>query len=82
MFDIKFEINGRSVNPNNIGDAIEKAALELVREHITKNFGSVKCPEHHLGAKIIAKGRNADNLSFDVSGCCQKLIDEVSKKLE
>lgn len=82
MFEIKFEINGRRVDSKTIGDVLEKATLEVVEKHITQSVGSVRCPEHGTGAKVIAKGRNISNLTFTVSGCCQKLVDEVNKKLK
>lgn len=82
MFEIKFEINGRRIDPKNIGDVIEKATIEVVEKQITQSVGSVRCPEHGSGAKIIAKGRDISNLTITVSGCCQKLIDEVNKKLK
>lgn len=82
MFDLTFEINGRKVDSNNMKDAIEKATFKLLKENITKNVGSIKCPQHHSSAKIIAKGNNIHNVSFSISGCCQKLIDETTKKLK
>jgi hypothetical protein len=82
MVEISFEINGRKVSPNQIGDALTKAVLGKVQEHIQKTVGSTRCPEHGSTTKIKCKGRSADQLSFDVSGCCQKLIDNVKEKLK
>ena len=81
MIDISFEINGRKVNPNNMGDALEAAMLSQVADSIKKSVGSVRCSEHNKAPKIIIKGKNLDNLSFEVSGCCDTLIEQVSKKL-
>ena len=36
MIDISFEINGREVSPNRVGDVVEKAALRQVTESIKK----------------------------------------------
>lgn len=82
MLDISFEINGRRVNPNNVGDTLEKAILQSVSESIKKSVGSLRCPEHGSSPKIVVKGRNLDNLSFEVSGCCQKLMDSVKTRLK
>jgi len=82
MFELRFELNGKRVDPKNVGDALESAVLDHIRETITKQVGSVRCPEHHSAAKIIAKGNNLSNLSFNISGCCQKLIDAVQAKLK
>jgi len=46
MIDISFEINGRKVSPNNIGDAIESAVLESIQDSVSKSIGSIRCTEH------------------------------------
>jgi hypothetical protein len=82
MFDISFEINGRKVNPNNIGDALQAAVLSGVAESVKSSIGSIRCSEHGQAPKVKIKGRNIDNLSFDVSGCCESLISKVEAKLK
>jgi len=81
MIDIKFEINGRQVNPNNVGDALEAAVLGNVKESITKSVGSVRCKEHGESPKITVKGKDLDSLRFEVSGCCDAVIEQVKAKL-
>ena len=82
MIDISFEIGGRRVNPNNIGDAIEKAVYQQVSDTVKKSLSSVRCPEHGQRPTVKIKGRNLDNLSFEVNGCCQDLIDLAINKLK
>jgi hypothetical protein len=82
MFDVSFEINGRKVRPNSTGDALEAAIMQSVSDSIKKSVGSVRCPEHGTAPKIVGKGRSLNNLSFEVSGCCQKLIDSVKARLK
>jgi hypothetical protein len=80
MIDISFEINGRKINPNRIGDALERAALKSVKEQIVKKIGSIRDPKTGERPKIKIVGRNLDNLSFEVSGS-QELVDLVKKKM-
>lgn len=82
MVDVSFEINGRKVSPNGTGDALEAAIMQSVGDSIKKSVGSVRCPEHGASPKIMCKGRNLSNLSFEVSGCCQKLMDSVKARLK
>jgi len=82
MIDISFEINGRKVSPRNMGNALESALLQSVQESITKAIGSTRCPEHGQKPKINVKGRKLDSLNFEVSGCCNQLIETVQKKLK
>ena len=82
MIDISFEINGRKVSPHNMGNTLESALLQSVQESITKSVGSARCPEHGQKPKIKVKGRELDSLNFEVSGCCDQLIETVKKKLK
>ena len=82
MIDISFEIGGRKVNPNQIGDALKKAVLQQVADSVKKSLSSVRCSEHGQRPTVKVKGRNLDNLSFEVKGCCQSLIDQALKKLK
>jgi len=81
MIDISFEINNRKVSANNIGNAIESAMLESIRDPVSKSIGSIRCTEHGQRSEIKTKGRNLDSLAFDVAGCCDALIEQVNKKL-
>ena len=81
MLDISFEINGKKVNPNNIGDALEKATMNAVAESTKKKVGSIRDPKTGERPKIKVKGRNLDNLSFEVSGS-EELVRLVKEKLK
>ena len=82
MIDVTFEIGGRKVSPNRLGDEVEKAILSEVAANVKKGLGSVTCPEHGQRPKVIVKGRNIKKLSWEVTGCCQKLIDTAMRKLK
>lgn len=82
MIDISIEINGRKVSPRNMGNSLESALLQSVQDSITKSVGSARCPAHGQKPKIKVKGRKLDSLSFEVTGCCDQLIDTVKKKLK
>ena len=82
MFKISFELNGKKINPNQIGDAIEKAFLTQIQDSIKKSVGSVRCKTHGNAAAITVRGRTVDKLNFKVSGCCEALIEQVQEKLK
>lgn len=81
MFDIKFEINGRSVRPERIKDELERAFMVEVKDNIEKAIRGVRCTEHHQGPTVTVRGKKLDQLRIEVSGCCDDLIDRVSRRL-
>lgn len=82
MIDITYEINGRKVNPRNLGNALEKAMLEEITSSIKKSVGNIRCKEHGSRPKVKVKGRSLDNLNIQVEGCCDDLIKQVERKLK
>lgn len=80
--EIKFEIDGKRVDPKNIGNALEQAVLKQVSEGIVKSLSSVRCAEHNQPPRVTVKGQSLDKLSFEIAGCCQALIDTATTKLK
>ncbi|MBL0208784.1 MAG: hypothetical protein IPP84_12815 [Propionivibrio sp.] len=81
MMELRFEINGRRVDPRNIGDALTAAVIDVAAKEIKKKVGACRCPEHGKSPTVVGKGRSADKLTFEVEGCCEKLIREVKRRL-
>ena len=81
MISVSFEINGRRVNPSQVGDAIEKAILKGIEETVAKKLNAVVCRQHGNRPSVICKGKSAQSLKFEISGCCQSLIDAAKSKL-
>jgi hypothetical protein len=82
MTDISFEINGKKVNPNNIADALKSAMLQEIGESVKKAVGFIRCSKHNQAQKVIVKGQSLDNLSAEVTGCCNDIIKRVTEKLK
>ena len=81
MLGISFEINGRKVRPNQVADVLEKAILQNLSDSISKQLRNVRCAEHGERPKVKCKGRKLDKLTFEISGCCESLIQRATKKL-
>ena len=81
MIEVKFIIGGREVSSNGLQDALESEALKIVKENLLRKLGSISCPDHHRSPRVIVSGSSLHELSFSVEGCCQKLVDEVKKRI-
>lgn len=80
MGDIIFEIGGRRVNPNNIGDSLERAVFEGLKSEISKKIKNIRDPKTGHFPKVIVKGSSIENLSFEVEGPAE-VIELVKKRL-
>lgn len=80
--NISFELDGKKVDPKNMRDALEASILSSVEESLKKDLAGVRCPEHDQLPTVKVKGRNLDNLSYVVTGCCDALIEKVNQKLQ
>jgi hypothetical protein len=79
--NISFKINGRSVNPKNIANALEAAVLEQFAASIKKSVGSMRCPTHRQSPTILIQGKSLKDLSINISGCCEDFVEEVKSRV-
>lgn len=82
MIDISFEIGGKKVNPANIKDAMERMVISGIADTMKKSVQGIRCPEHGEKPTLKVIGKNLDNLSVEVSGCCDALTEQVQRKLK
>lgn len=80
MINLTFEIGGRKVDPNNIGDALEKIVLQKVRASVEQKIRDVRDPETGEQPRVVVKGSGLDSLSFEISGP-EALVAEVKRRL-
>ena len=80
MVNLTFEIGGRKVEPNNIANALERLVLQKVRETIEGKIRDIRDPVTGERPRVVAKGANLGNLSFEVSGS-EVLVAEVKRRL-
>jgi hypothetical protein len=82
MVEIYFEIDGKRVSPDQVGDAIERAIIERAVDIVRNELRSTYCDEHEESPTIIFKGLEEGQMEFEVEACCQDLMDAVYAKLE
>ena len=81
MIDIFFEIGGRKVRPNQLGDALEKAIFQEIADSVTKSLQGTYCLTHSSRPKVKCVGRSIEDLRFEISGCCDRLVKQATDKL-
>lgn len=75
--DLGMVFDARPGDPN----ILDEAARKKVAEFINNRVGDLVCPDHHKAPTIICQGKSLDSLSFDVTGCCTKIIQITKEKL-
>ena len=81
MPEIKIVLNGREIPINKLGIALEAEVLRAALSHVEETIRNLRCPEHNQPPQIIASGKSLDKMQFEVSGCCEKFIQQVEEAL-
>lgn len=81
MIRIVFEIAGKPVDPQKVTDPVQKGVYVEVEKALRTALGSVRCPDHGKEPTVIVSGSALDQLKYEVTGCCDKLILAVKKQL-
>jgi hypothetical protein len=69
--------DGRAGDPN----AVDEATRRKVAAFIEERVGDLRCPDHGKAPTIACSGDSLETLSFDVTGCCPKIIALTREKL-
>jgi hypothetical protein len=81
MFKMDLKFNGRSIRPDQLAREMEKAMLKKVEDSVKKTVSRIRCRTHGQHARVSVRRATGSKMNFDVSGCCDELIDEVRKQL-
>lgn len=79
--NIKYVVDGRETTLDKLGDSILAKSIKSLTKQVKQKASQVVCPEDNEKARVITIKKSGDTLVFSVKGCCQKLIDEVTKAL-
>jgi len=63
-------------------DEMNDESREKVAQYVNKRVGGLRCPDHDKPPTVICSGDSLSSLTFEVEGCCQKIIHIVRTKLE
>jgi len=77
---IRFEIDGKEIDPSNIHDIILAKLLENVKKQLHQKIGSMRHPVTGESPVVVVKGKSFDNLSIEVEGSSE-LVELVQQKL-
>ena len=85
MIKTGFKVNGRSVRPGQLGrelkNAMTKQLEDSVKKTVSQTVSQVRCRTHGQLARVTFHGRALSDMKFDVSGCCDDLVQEVRQRL-
>ena len=65
---IHFEVGGKRVHPDKIGDALMQAILQNIEAQLREKLGSIRDPDTGEFPTIVLRGDHLDDLSMHVEG--------------
>ena len=81
MIEVVFILRGRQVAVDEVEDLRERAVLKQIEQSIRDRVGGLRCPDHDASPRLTATGSRADAMEFELSGCCQELMDRTTTSL-
>jgi hypothetical protein len=77
-----FEVNGETLDPSKIEDPSQKSFIETIVESVYDRVHDIKCTEHNELPRFLFSGPSLEELSLEVYGCCDNLVELVKTKLD
>jgi hypothetical protein len=56
-------------------------SLEQFKEFTARKVRDLRCPDHHQAPRLRFHGASLRDISIQMSGCCQKLIELANQKI-
>lgn len=76
-----FYIDGEMIDPASIEDPEKSAVIQNIVENIAQRVGELECAEHGEAPRFVCAGETYNDLTLEVQGCCEALIEQVKVKL-
>jgi hypothetical protein len=77
-----FVINGKELDPANPENPEQQDTMERVMESISARMEGLTCPEHNETPRFLCSGDSMDDLSIQIHGCCNELIEQATKRMQ
>ncbi len=77
MVDIPFAfvIDGKQLDPINPDNTEQAAMMQQIVASISDRVDGLVCPEHKEPPRFLCSGEKIDDLSLQIHGCCEKLVE-------
>ncbi|WP_339137393.1 MAG: hypothetical protein WGN25_05095 [Candidatus Electrothrix sp. GW3-4] len=80
--EIVFKICGQEVDPGKVKNPLTAAVLSRKAHATQKVLGPLKCSEHGGYPVVIFAGRNVENLTCKVGGCCNSFVQGITRRIQ
>ncbi len=81
MLDISFEVAGRKVDLGSMNPGLPRSILGQIRDALDEQVGEITCTEHCCAPRIICSGPSVVELSMQLCGCCDQVLDDLEGRL-
>jgi hypothetical protein len=76
-----FEIGGKVVDPSKIENPEEGKIVKSIMESVSDRIEDLHCQEHDEGPHFVCTGTCFEDLTLEVMGCCETLVEQATKRL-
>ena len=76
-----FEIGGKTIHPADLESEQEKRQLQDIVNSIIDRVEDMRCDEHGDTPRFLLYGETVDDLSLEVHGCCESLVERATERL-
>lgn len=77
-----FVINGKEVSPESAETPEQQDMMERIMETISAHMQGISCPDHKETPRFLCSGESVDDLSIQVHGCCEKLVELATQRMK
>lgn len=79
--DFTYTLGGRKVSRDQFFEGLEGEIRKTASENVTREVQRVRCPKHGREARVTEVRQTRDGFRFEVSGCCDELVERAKRAI-
>lgn len=75
--DLTYTLGGRKVSRDQFFKGLEGEIRKTASDNVTRQVQRVRCPKHGQTARVTGLRETHDGFGFEISGCCDELVERA-----
>jgi hypothetical protein len=80
--NFKIKTNEQQGSSESVGQMIDRAGVEQIREQMQKKMEGLRCPEHDQVPQLEISGTGLKDLKINIRACCDKMRRQAARALK
>lgn len=79
--DLTYTLGGRKVSRDQFFKGLDGEIRKTASDNVSRQVQRMRCPKHGQNARVTELRQTRDGFSFEISGCCDDLVERAKNAI-